>query len=119
MENRKASKLKKRTSSKSEAQLQFMAESMPQKIFTATPDGTVDYLSHQWEEYTGRPSTEFLGKGWAKLLHRNELKEIAKLWQRAIKTGEPFLAEHRLRRFDGEYRWHISQARAMHDKHRR
>ena len=33
-----------------------------------------------------------------------------------MKTGEPFFVEHRLRRHDGEHRWHITQARAMHDK---
>lgn len=116
MENRKAPKLKKRTPSKSEAQLQFMAESMPQKIFTATPEGTVDYVSPQWQEYTGMLPTELVGNGWEKLFTPEEFTHIAKLWRHAMKSGEPFFVEHRLRRHDGECRWHITQARAMHDK---
>ena len=116
MQNNKARKLNRHTPTKSESQLQFMAESMPEKIFTATPDGTVDYLSPQWEEYAGMPTSEFLGKGWAKLLLRDDLEHIAKLWQHSMKSGKPFFVEHRLRRHDGEYRWHITRARAMHDK---
>ncbi len=116
MENRKAPKLKKRTPTKSEAQLQFMAESMPQKIFTATPEGKIDYLSPQWEQYVGIPAVQFIDKGWDQLFTDEEFRHIAKLWRHAMKTGEPFFVEHRLRRHDGEHRWHITQARAMHDK---
>lgn len=116
MENRKAPKLKKRTRTKSETQLQFMAESMPQKIFTATPDGKIDYLSPQWEEYVGIHAAEFMDRGWEQLFTDEEFKHIAKLWRHAMKTGEPFFIEHRLRRHDGEHRWHITQARAMHDE---
>lgn len=117
MENHKAPKLKKRTPpTKSEVQLQFMAESMPQKIFTASPEGKIDYLSHQWEEYIGQPAAQFLDRGWDQLFTDDEFKHIAKLWRHAMKTGEPFFVEHRLRRHDGEHRWHITQARAMRDK---
>jgi len=35
------------------ARFRFMAESMPQKIYTATPNGEVDYLNRQWLEFTG------------------------------------------------------------------
>ena len=116
MENHKAPRLKRRTSSKGEAQLRFMAESMPQKIFTVTPEGKIDYLSPQWEEYTGMPAAEFISDGWERLLGPEEFTHISKLWVHAMKSGEPIFVEHRLRRHDGEYRWHVTQARAMHDK---
>ena len=76
MENRKAPKLRKRAPTKSEAQLQFMAESMPQKIFTATPEGEIDYVSPQWEEYTGMPAADFITSGWEKLLAPEEFTHI-------------------------------------------
>ena len=42
-----------RDAEKARERFRFMAESMPQKIFTATPDGDVDYFNRQWMEFTG------------------------------------------------------------------
>lgn len=116
MQNRKTHRAKRLTPTKSEAQLQFLAESMPQKIFTATPEGNIDYMSPQWEEYAGMSPERFLGKRWARLLLPEDQEHIMKLWLHSIKTGEPFFVEHQLRRHDGVYRWHMTRAHAMRDK---
>lgn len=116
MESHKVNKVKKRSSPKNETQLHFMAESMPQKIFTATPKGTIDYLSPQWEEYAGIPIDKIMGSGMAKLLLPEEFEPLSKLWLNTIQSGKPLFIEHRLRRHDGEYRWHVTQARPMRDK---
>lgn len=94
-------------------QLRFMAESMPQKIFTATPDGEVDYANRQWAEYTGLPLGSLLASGWASVVHPDDLEENVRLWRRSIESGEPFQFVHRFRRNDGKYRWHLSRAQAM------
>ncbi|MGH9913782.1 MAG: chemotaxis protein CheB, partial [Pyrinomonadaceae bacterium] len=49
--------------------LRFMAESMPQKIFTAKPDGNVDYFNQQWMEFTGLSFEQIKDWGWAQFIH--------------------------------------------------
>lgn len=93
----------------------LMAESMPQKIFTARPNGDVDYFNPQWTEFTGLPFEEIRDWGWTQFIHPDDVEENVRLWQRSIETGEPFEFEHRFRRADGTYRWHLSRARPVRD----
>jgi len=93
----------------------FMAESMPQKIFTARPDGEVDYLSMQWRDFTGLPVDQMQGWGWATFIHPDDLDENVRRWKVSLATGEDFELEHRFRGKDGNYRWHLSRAFAMRD----
>lgn len=97
----------------SEERLRFMAESMPQKIFTNTPTGKSDYFNPQWIEYTGWSSHQIRKGNWAKLIHPDDVEENIAKWEHSLKTGEPFAYEHRLKRHDGTYRWHITRAHAM------
>jgi PAS domain S-box-containing protein len=93
----------------------FLAESMPQKIFTAKPNGKLDYLNQQWVEYTGLTFEQIKECGWKTFIHSEDLPENLRIWQRSIDSGEPFRFEHRFRRADGNYRWHLSRAVAMRD----
>jgi len=93
----------------------FLAEVMPQKIFTARPDGEVDYFNRQWLEFSGLAFDEIKGWGWKRLVHPDDIDENLRQWQRCLETGEPFLVEHRIRGADGTYRWHLSRAQAMRD----
>jgi len=94
----------------------FMAESMPQKIFTATPNGEIDYFNRQWMEYTGLTFEQIHGWGWTQFIHPDEVEENVRRWRHSIETGEPFQFTHRFRRADGAYRWHLSRAHAMRDR---
>jgi PAS domain S-box-containing protein len=93
----------------------FLAESMPQKIFTATPSGDVDYFNGQWMEFTGLSFDQIKGCGWTRFVHPDCLEENLPTWRNSVETGEPFRFEHRIRRADGTYRWHLSRALAMRD----
>lgn len=95
--------------------LRLLAESMPQKIFTATADGAVDYFNPQWMEFTGLPFEAIKGGGWAQFIHPDDLAENLRVWRRAFTTGEPSYVEHRFRRADGEYRWHMSRIEPFRD----
>ena len=99
----------------SEARFRFLAESMPQKIFTARPDGEVDYFNPQWTEFTGLPFKEIRGWGWTQIVHPDDVEENVRSWQHCIDTGEPFYFEHRFRDANGVYRWHLSRAIPMRD----
>ncbi len=93
----------------------FMAESMPQKIFTAKPDGTVDYFNRQWTDVIGSSFEESGGWSWTQFVHPDDVEETVRLWQHSVATGELLNLEHRFRRTDGKYRWHLTSAHSMHD----
>ena len=93
----------------------FMAESMPQKIFTAKPNGDIDYFNQQWALFTGLTLEQISQRGWTQFVHPEDLDENVRNWQDSIASGEPFHCEHRFRRADGTYRWHLTRAHAMRD----
>jgi PAS domain S-box-containing protein len=99
----------------SEERYRFLIRSIPQKIFTANADGEVDYLNQQWTEFTGRSFDQLIGWGWTQIIHPEDVEENVRRSQHSIDTGEPFQVEHRVRRADGVYRWHLRRAVAMRD----
>lgn len=92
--------------------LRFLSESMPQKIFTMLPNGKSDYMNPQWKEYVG----SMTNPDWSKTVHPQDYKENMDAWNHSLTTGEPFQFEHRLRRTDGQYVWHLTRATAMRNK---
>lgn len=101
----------------SERQMRFMAESMPQMIFTVSCAGKVMYLNPQWEVYTGIALKRLL-KNFAalqELIHPDDVRLAAKAWKLAFAQGTVLEHEYRLRRKDGQYRWHISRINPMKD----
>jgi PAS domain S-box-containing protein len=104
-----------RDAEKARERFRFLAESMPQKIFTATPGGEVDYFNRQWTEFTGLPFEQIKNWGWTQFVHPDDVEDNVRSWRESIETGEPFLFQHRFRRADGTYRWHLTRARAMRD----
>ncbi|SEO54686.1 PAS domain-containing sensor histidine kinase [Nitrosovibrio sp. Nv6] len=99
----------------SSERLRFMAEAMPQKIFTARADGAVDYVNQQWKDYTGLAFDRMQGWEWTKLIHPDDVDESIKRWQHSLSTGEPLQMECRFRHRNGDYRWHLTRAQAKHD----
>ncbi len=97
----------------SEERLRFMAESMPEKIFTAKPTGDVDYFNGQWMDFTGLSFEHLRDWAWTQTVHPDDVEDNIRVWRQSIQTGEPFQFTHRLRRADGVYRWHLSRAHAM------
>jgi len=93
----------------------FMAEVMPQKIFTAQPSGKVDYVNEQFTRYTALGVGEMNDAAWATVIHPDDLAEFTKSWRVSVATGDGLELEHRLRDGNGGYRWHLSRARAMRD----
>jgi PAS domain S-box-containing protein len=99
----------------SEERYRFLIQSIPQKIFTTNVYGDVDYLNEPWMEYTGLAFDQIKGWEWTRVIHPEDVEENVRRSQHAVHTGEPFQLEHRIRRADGAYRWHLSRARAMRD----
>ncbi len=108
-------KLAEDASLANERRLRFVMDSMPQKIFTARPNGDIDYFNPIWMDFTGLSFEQIKDWGWNQFIHPDDLEENARLWRHSIATGEPLQFEHRFRRADGEYRWHLSRGHAMRD----
>ncbi|MGA8810753.1 MAG: PAS domain S-box protein [Thermoanaerobaculia bacterium] len=93
----------------------FLAESMPQMVFTARPNGDVDYFNQQWTAFTGFTFDEIKDWRWTRFIHPEDLAETVRRWSHSLATGEPFELQHRFRRADGIHRWHLSRASPMRD----
>ncbi len=94
----------------SESHLRTIAENIPQMIWVTDDTTTFHYLSPKWLEYTGAGFEENQHGRWVQFLHPDDFKVTFELWQRAIDTRGVYEAEYRLRRYDGEYRWHLARA---------
>ncbi|WP_026462002.1 PAS domain-containing protein [Adhaeribacter aquaticus] len=95
----------------------FLAESVPQLVWSAHPDGSVDYFSQQWQQYTGVDPLQSLGWGWEDALYPEDLPLTLVKWNNSAKTGEPYEIEYRLRKFDGTYRWFLGRGVPMRDQY--
>ena len=103
----------RRLTEESAAQYRFLADAIPVQVWTATIAGQLDYVNHRAESYFGAPMRALLGDGWQSYVHPDDLGEAGGHWTHALATGEPYEAEFRLRRADGEYRWHLARGTAQ------
>jgi PAS domain S-box-containing protein len=93
----------------SEARFKQLADAMPQIVWTARPDGLVDYFNERWYDYTGY-SRDMLD--WHQTVEPSDLPRMLDLWAASLKSGEPYNTELRL--WDrGEKRWRWFVARAL------
>jgi PAS domain S-box-containing protein len=98
-----------------EHQLQGIIETIPSMFWSASPAGETVHINKRVREYSGLSLEGFRNLGWEKLLHPADFEETAKAFFRSIQTGESFNAIHRLRRADGEYRWHHARGEPLRD----
>ncbi|WP_159466952.1 PAS domain S-box protein [Dyadobacter sp. 3J3] len=110
--DRKAAEFALRTS---EGKFRTLADSMPQFIWTCDVEGDLNYFNQSVVDYSGFTLDQILKEGWLSLVHTEDREFSIDLWLEAIKSGNNFSCEHRFRRFDGEYRWQLSQAIAQRD----
>ena len=87
-----------------EERFRFLAETLPQLLWMARPDGTMEYLSPQWERFTGVALDELKANGYHSVIHPDDLRTLA---TSAVEgdDGEYTMAPFRLRHASGGYRW--------------
>jgi PAS domain S-box-containing protein len=93
----------------------FLADAIPHKIWTSDPEGRATYYNQGWYDYAGIAGFEALREQIWDMLHPDDRAIAAVTWPEAMKRGEDVAVEHRLRRHDGEYRWHLSRYSAHKD----
>ena len=95
----------------SEEEFRALAEAMPQFVWIARPDGTIDYFNTPWVNYTGLTVERMKAQGTKGVVHPDERAATLKQWRDALATGAPYEIEYRLRRVsDDSYRWFIARA---------
>ncbi|MET0540575.1 MAG: PAS domain S-box protein [Variovorax sp.] len=94
----------------SEARFQALAQGVQNHVWTATADGRTDWVSEGMCAYFGLAGDALLGTGWRSIVHPDDLPRTEQCWAEALARTQPYEVSARLRRHDGEYRWHLARA---------
>ena len=94
----------------SEAQFRQIAESLPQLVWVTRPNGYYEWCNQRWYDYTGLTPGQCVGMEARRTLHPEDQPGADLLWQHSLASGEPYTAEYRCRRHDGEFRWFLGSA---------
>lgn len=100
----------------SEAKFRAIADTLPQMVWSTTPDGSHDYYNARWYEFTGVPVGSTDGEGWNGMFHPDDQPRAWERWRHSLQTGEPYDIEYRLRHHSGEYRWTLGRALPIRDE---
>lgn len=94
----------------SEERYRFLAENIPVQIWTALPDGRLDYVTEQTARSFGLTADRLLDEGWQNVLHPDDLPLAIERWTHALTTGDTYEVEFRLKLADGSYATHLARA---------
>jgi PAS domain S-box-containing protein len=100
----------------SEYKLRQIFETVPGLLWSADPAGEPTQFNQRLLDYSGMRLEDFQHRGWETFLHPADFTDTAKAFYRAIQAGTSYEAVHRLRRSDGEYRWHHARGEPLHDR---
>jgi PAS domain S-box-containing protein len=94
----------------------LVVDSTPALIFSARPDGYVDYFNRRWLDYLeGVPLDSLEGWGWTKFIHPDDLEEHVRRWRTAMVDGLPVVSEARVANAKGEYRWMLHRTEPLRE----
>ena len=100
----------------SEASFRALAETLPQIVFTARPDGHLDYYNDRWYEFTGFARSGSAENSWTAILHPQDVDRSLKTWDQSVRSESPFEIEYRFRdRANDSYRWFLGRALPLRD----
>jgi PAS domain S-box-containing protein len=95
----------------------FVSDFLPQMVWTARPDGSVDFCNRHWIEFSGLLPKESSGGGWMKAVHPDDLEFTRNWWDVGVRSGTcPDIRYRLLQAADRSYRWHLGRATAVHDR---
>lgn len=108
----------------SESRFRVMAEAMPGVVFTARPDGHVEYLNSWFWTYTGRDRSIEGDRGrqparaspWCEALHPDDAELLGRNGTEELLAARAD-ARVRIRGRDGGYHWFLCRCSAIRDEH--
>ena len=99
----------------SKNRLEFIADTMPHKIWMADEKGNVQYMNKAWLKYADLSKDDISFCDWEQVLHPEERAHYFNILENALQNGTEFSVEHRLMNAQGEYRWHLSKTIPLKD----
>jgi PAS domain S-box-containing protein len=96
-------------------QLRATIDTIPALVWSARPDGSVDFVNRFWRSYTGLSTDDAQDWRWTSAVHPDDLDINLVSWRSILESGKPGEFETRLRRCDGEYRWFLVRACPIQD----
>ncbi|MCC5600429.1 hybrid sensor histidine kinase/response regulator [Nostoc favosum] len=101
----------------SEERYRYLAEAIPQLVWTTNPNGECDFFNQNWCEYTGLTLEQSLGSGWLAALHPDDIQNADEVWSNAVKNSTIYNNEYRFKRAsDGSYRWQLARGLPLKDE---
>src|SRR5208283_87337 len=97
-------------------QLRDVIDTIPGYVWSARPDGSLDFINRRWLEFSGVSLEEGLGWGWEAAVHPDDLTRFVDEWRAAVASGTAMESEARVRRADGQYRWLLIRNVPLRDK---
>jgi len=100
----------------SEYKLRQIFETVPGLLWSADPAGEPTQLNQRMLDYTGMRFEDFQRSGWQAFVHPDDLPETTKVISHSMESGISYQFVHRLRRADGEFRWHHTRSEPLRDR---
>ncbi len=110
-----AQKRAERELREAEERFRMMAQNMPSHVWSALPDGNLDWASDRVYEFTGRGTEDVLGARWTEVIHPDDVDRVSMVWQVSLETETTYETEFRLRAANGRYRWFLVRAVPVRD----
>lgn len=86
-----------------------LLDALQQPIWTMRADGTILRANAFWHRYTGIGPSAPPGMFWDAAMHPEDADRVRAEWDGARASENPFELEYRLRRADGDWRWHLAR----------
>jgi PAS domain S-box-containing protein len=99
----------------SEEKFRTLAQALPNHVWSARPDGKLDWFNEQVRTYAGEEHQALAGAGWLSIVHPEDARRALAAWRRALASETLYEVEFRIRRRDGAYRWFLARALPMRD----
>jgi len=100
-----------------ERDLRLIIDTIPGMIWSARPDGVIDFVNQRWIDFGGGAWSGDAGAwDWLRSVHPDDVPEVREKWTAHLASGEPYELEMRVRRADGEYRWFMTRAVPLRDE---
>jgi PAS domain S-box-containing protein len=92
-----------------ERRFRLVADTLPQLVWAARPDGWITFMNRHWYEITGSAPDRGLGYGWIDTIHPEDRQLTLDRWHAAVRSGTTYEDEYRIRCADGNYRWFLGR----------